>query len=201
MLYRLEEVDRNPDSPTLFSIETKDGKGVINLVGKLDYETQSLHQLRITAQDRSPLEQQKSTSALLLIRVVDIPDEPPVFTFVPPTTKMSESFPIGKEILHVRAVDGDREINNPIEYELSKGPSNLFALHPTTGVLSLTRRLVREDLTRSDFANVSLGDFTLEITAVEISNKSNPSYFSPTGSLVARTEVTIVVVEDINENE
>lgn len=199
VLYRLEEVDRNPDSPPLFSIETKDGKGVISLVGKLDYEKESLHPLRIIAYDRAPAEKQKSTTALLLIRVLDVPDEPPVFTHVPQVTKLSETFPIGKEILHVSAVDGDREINNPIEYELSKGPSNLFALNPTTGVLTLARPLEREELLAgSDHtnSNTSLGTFTLEIIAVELSNKSTPSYFSADGSLVASTELTIIVTDE-----
>lgn len=40
----------------LFSISTVDGQGVIRLVGSLDYEKTSLHQLKIVAVDRATAE-------------------------------------------------------------------------------------------------------------------------------------------------
>lgn len=40
----------------LFSISTVDGQGVIRLVGSLDYEKTSLHQLKILAVDRATVD-------------------------------------------------------------------------------------------------------------------------------------------------
>lgn len=44
-----QEVDKEPNSPETFAIETVEGKGVISLVDQLDYERKSLYQLRILA--------------------------------------------------------------------------------------------------------------------------------------------------------
>jgi hypothetical protein len=41
------------DEKDLFSISTVNGKGVIKLIGKLDYENKFLYQLKILAVDRS----------------------------------------------------------------------------------------------------------------------------------------------------
>lgn len=50
MVYYLQELE---DEENLFSISTINGKGVIRLVGQLDYERSSLHQLRVLAIDRA----------------------------------------------------------------------------------------------------------------------------------------------------
>lgn len=50
MVYNLQEQD-NEDH--VFSISTINGKGVLRLVGKLDYERKFLYQLRVLAVDRS----------------------------------------------------------------------------------------------------------------------------------------------------
>lgn len=45
---RLQEVDKEP-GPETFAIETIEGRGVISLISKLDYERKSLYHLRILA--------------------------------------------------------------------------------------------------------------------------------------------------------
>lgn len=51
VVYHLENVDG--DEKDLFSISTVNGKGVVKLIGRLDYEKKFLHQLKILAVDRS----------------------------------------------------------------------------------------------------------------------------------------------------
>lgn len=49
-MYYLQELDGDDD---MFSITTTNGKGVIRLVGQLDYERKFLYQLRVLAVDRA----------------------------------------------------------------------------------------------------------------------------------------------------
>lgn len=50
VVYYLEELDGDND---VFTISTTYGKGIIRLVGSLDYERKSLYQLRVLAKDRA----------------------------------------------------------------------------------------------------------------------------------------------------
>lgn len=54
MVYHLQDSDSIESN--LFSISTLNGQGVIRLVGSLDYEKTSLHQLKILAVDRATVE-------------------------------------------------------------------------------------------------------------------------------------------------
>lgn len=50
VVYSLQELDGDDD---MFSITTVNGKGIIRLIGQLDYERKFLYQLRIMAVDRA----------------------------------------------------------------------------------------------------------------------------------------------------
>lgn len=54
MVYHLQDADAVESG--LFSISTVNGQGVIRLVGSLDYEKTSLHQLKILAVDRATVD-------------------------------------------------------------------------------------------------------------------------------------------------
>ena len=49
-MYSLQELDGDDD---MFSITTVNGKGIIRLIGQLDYERKFLYQLRVMAVDRA----------------------------------------------------------------------------------------------------------------------------------------------------
>jgi hypothetical protein len=49
-VYSLQELDGDDD---IFSITTVNGKGIIRLIGQLDYERKFLYQLRVMAIDRA----------------------------------------------------------------------------------------------------------------------------------------------------
>jgi len=54
VVYHLQDTDSVESG--LFAISTVNGQGVIRLVGSLDYEKSSLHQLKILAVDRATVE-------------------------------------------------------------------------------------------------------------------------------------------------
>ena len=39
------------------------------------------------------------------------------------------------QVLQVKAVDGDREINSDIEYSITGGPQHIFGINKSTGTL------------------------------------------------------------------
>lgn len=62
MVYHLQDADAVESG--LFSISTVNGQGVIRLVGSLDYEKSSLHQLKILAVDRATVDKVRTLYCL-----------------------------------------------------------------------------------------------------------------------------------------
>lgn len=182
VLYHLQELDGDDD---VFSISTVNGKGVVRLVGELDYEKKFLYQLRILAVDRSNNERVNTGTAAILVKVEDVEDQLPEFLVVSPVTRISEDAQIGSPVLKVKAVDGDRGINNRITYSITKGAQGVFDIDPVFGIVYTVQQLDRESPFNSN------GAYILEITAEEDSRTVSPP---PS----ARTEVTIILT-DVND--
>ncbi|KAK4293966.1 hypothetical protein Pmani_033374 [Petrolisthes manimaculis] len=168
-----------------FTVSTQDGKGVLRLVGDLDYERKSLYQLRVLAVDRAISGRVNTGTAALVVRVRDVEDQPPQFIQAPPVTRIPEDIPVNSGVLEVKAVDGDRGVNNRITYSILEGDKGLFQLDPTSGVLYVKKPLDRE----SPLSNN--GAFIIKIQAEEESLVVSPP---PTRT----TEVT-VLLEDVND--
>lgn len=96
VVYHLQEVEA--DVPK-FSISTQGGKAVVRLVGSLDYEKQTLHQLKVLAVDRAKQGRVNTGTAALLIKVQDVEDQPPEFVRVQPVARVPEGTPVGTPIL------------------------------------------------------------------------------------------------------
>lgn len=183
VVYQLQEQD-NEDH--VFSISTVNGKGVLRLVGKLDYERKFLYQLRVLAVDRSNNDRRNTGTAALVVKVQDIEDQPPEFVVVSPVTRISEDAPVGSSVLQVRAIDGDRGINNKIIYSIVSGAQAVFDIDSDSGKVTTLKPIDREAI-----INNNNGAYILEIQAKEDSKTIFPQP-------VARTEVTIIIT-DIND--
>ncbi|KAG8193980.1 hypothetical protein JTE90_013674 [Oedothorax gibbosus] len=183
VLYQLGNVDK--ETSETFSVQTSHGKGVISLTGKLDFERKSLYQLRVLAIDRANTGRRNTATAAILVKVEDVEDQPPVFISVPSVTRIPEDLPMNSAVLSVKAVDGDRGVNNAITYRISKGSRGLFSIDRTSGLVIVSGKLDREN---TDNRN---GAFILEIEAQEIALGVFPS---PS----VTTEVTIIVT-DVND--
>ncbi|XP_053612756.1 cadherin-23 [Plodia interpunctella] len=182
VLYGLQELDGDLDS---FSVQTINGKGVIRLTNRLDYERKSLYQLRVLAVDRANQGRVNTGTAAILVKVQDVEDQPPEFVVASPVTRISEDAPIGTSVLQVRAIDGDRGINNRISYSIISGGEEQFDIDSSSGIVYTINSLDRED------PNNSNGAYILEILATEESRSVSPL---PS----ATTEVTVIVT-DVND--
>lgn len=90
----------------LFAIDSKDG--VVTTTGKLDYETQSSHNVTIVASDLgSPT---MSSTALLVVSVIDVPEdvqslEHPVFAHRYYEVEVEENVPVPLKLLTLNVTD------------------------------------------------------------------------------------------------
>ncbi|KAI8519523.1 hypothetical protein Bbelb_027800 [Branchiostoma belcheri] len=124
--------------------------GVVSLKEQLDYETSSVYQLRIRAQDGGGSYQGnqvfQSSTTVLIVNVVDEDDQPPLFLGQPFLTRVNEDTLVGTSLITINARDGDYGINNPIIYS-TEGDDGTFSIDSTTGVISLAKMLDRESKT------------------------------------------------------
>uniref|UniRef100_T1IXK9 Cadherin domain-containing protein n=1 Tax=Strigamia maritima TaxID=126957 RepID=T1IXK9_STRMM len=183
VLYELQEPDGKSGK---FQVQTVNGKGVISLVQELDYEKINIYQLEIVAKDQPSFGRRNTATAAILIKVVDVPDQPPQFIHVPSITRIAENLPQGSLVLRVKAVDGDRGVNNQISYSLQEASEHkgLFVIHPSTGQVFVQGTLDRE-------AEGFLDGYILQIEASEVNSTVYPV---PSAS----TEVTVILL-DVND--
>lgn len=80
------------------------------------------------------------TDTTVIVRVMDTNDLSPLFYPNEYTVAVAEDMPLHKSIIKVIAEDADLGINGEIYYSFLEG-SDYFAVHPTSGVITLTRPL------------------------------------------------------------
>lgn len=130
-----------------FSIDEQ--TGVISLERPLDRELQSTYELRALASDQgSP---RLSSVCQVVVSVLDINDNPPVFEHREYTASVSEDVSVGTQLLRVQAASRDTEANGQISYSIISGNEHgLFSVDPRTGTLVLV------DVAGSPHASVCL---------------------------------------------
>nr|XP_012151364.1 PREDICTED: uncharacterized protein LOC105663916 [Megachile rotundata] len=127
-------------------------RGVITLIGELDFETQSMYALTMYATDpyTEPGKDTRNIAGLSVVVVVqDVQDVPPIFTLAPPLTRINNSVQPGDIILRVHAEDGDKGVPREIVYGLvseSNPFTPFFNISETSGEITLARPL--EELTQ-----------------------------------------------------
>ncbi|KAL9851678.1 LOW QUALITY PROTEIN: protocadherin-23 [Geothlypis trichas] len=140
------------NAENLFSVETSvmGSETSYKLVGSLvlssalDRETAASHQLVLLASDHGT--PSLSSTATVLITVLDVNDNPPVFSSPEYHVHVKESIPIGSHITDVSAKDCDAGTNAEITYAIISGNDRgHFCLDGRTGSVNLTKMLDYED--------------------------------------------------------
>ncbi|XP_075356614.1 protocadherin-23 [Mycteria americana] len=143
-------IDGNSDN--LFSVETSvvESETSYKLVGNLvlsnilDRETASSHCLVLLASDRGT--PSLNSTATVLITVLDVNDNPPVFSSPEYHIHVKESIPVGSHITEVSADDCDTGTNAEITYAMISGNDRgHFRLDGKTGSVVLMKKLDYED--------------------------------------------------------
>ena len=113
-----------------FSID--ENTGVMSLERPLDREVQSVYELKARATDQgSP---RLSSVCQVVISVLDINDNPPVFEHREYTATVSEDVAAGTQVLRVQAASRDTEATGEITYSIISGNEHgMFSVEPHTG--------------------------------------------------------------------
>ncbi|XP_023251945.1 protocadherin alpha-8-like [Seriola lalandi dorsalis] len=133
-----------------FSIDTYKGDSVIPelvLQKVLDRETQSVIRLTLTAIDGgTPV---KSGTMVIIINVLDINDNPPVFSQTLYKASVYENVKIGTSIITLNATDLDEGSNGQVLYSFSKvgrgKQTDLFAIDAKTGTVTNKKNINFEE--------------------------------------------------------
>ncbi|XP_062250382.1 protocadherin gamma-A11-like [Platichthys flesus] len=168
--FRLEVKDRG-----------KDGKvPILQLQSPLDREASSSHKLLLTAVDGG--KPPKSGSMEILIDVLDVNDNAPIFTKDVYSAEINENSPIGTIVIRVNATDLDEDVNGEVSYSFGNVNSKvqeMFDVNPSTGEITVKGQL---DYEVDD-------SYEIDIQA------------SDSGAVPLRTDKSITVnIRDVNDN-
>uniref|UniRef100_A0A8C5G2B2 Protocadherin alpha-8-like n=1 Tax=Gouania willdenowi TaxID=441366 RepID=A0A8C5G2B2_GOUWI len=167
-----------------FSLSVHKGESVsaeLVLQKPLDREKQPVIKLTLTAVDGGT--PPKSGASQLIIRVLDVNDNVPIFTQSLFKTSVSENAQLGTSVITVTANDADEGPNGEISYSLSSKDQdhvlNLFHIDEHTGLLTVKGNI----------------DFE-EHSAFEVRVQASDNGYPP---MTAQCKV-LIEVEDLNDN-
>ncbi|XP_071447316.1 cadherin-AgCad1-like [Hetaerina americana] len=151
----------------------------ITVTQPLDYEKKNIYSLDVKALDRN-----FSTILSIIVKVTDIPDEPPVWSSWSPMYTIPEE---NRFSVPLKAYDGDVKINGSIFYKLehSNTSADYFSIDENTGYLHVSE--IDRDIPGND-------EFQFSVMAYEISPQSI-HYPSETA-----VQITFRI-EDIDDNK
>ncbi|XP_067992853.1 protocadherin-23, partial [Melanerpes formicivorus] len=140
------------NAANLFSVETSvvESETSYKLVGRLvlsntlDREMAASHSLVLLASNRGT--PSLNSTATVLITVLDVNDNPPVFSSSEYHVHIKESVPVGSHVTEVTASDCDAGTNAEITYAIISGNDRgHFRLDGKTGAVDLVKTLDYED--------------------------------------------------------
>eukprot|EP00066_Takifugu_rubripes_P019588 XP_011608854.1 PREDICTED: protocadherin alpha-13-like isoform X1 [Takifugu rubripes] len=170
--FRLEVKDRGEDRKMPFLILQK----------ALDREAIKEHRLMLTAVDGG--RPTKSGTMEIIIRVLDVNDNSPVFTKDVYTASLNENSPPGTLVIRVNATDLDEGANGDIIYsfgqELDTRVKNKFDINPRTGDITVAgvidfeeNKMYEIDVQASDKGAVTFStDRTVMIKVTDVNDNT-----------------------------
>ncbi|XP_033119933.1 protocadherin-23-like isoform X2 [Anneissia japonica] len=147
-----EDRDTDDNSHLIFSLretskfQINANTGEITTTKSLDREVLSAYDFIVVVADRGqpPL----SSQAVVHVVVNDLNDNPPTFlNSMAYTAEVLEEQPVGTPVLRVVASDPDKGTNGSVRYSLISG-SRMFHINPTTGEVTTTQVLDREEVSQ-----------------------------------------------------
>ncbi|XP_029378239.1 cadherin-related family member 5 [Echeneis naucrates] len=142
------------DIPNLFTLEGNQLKAA----AVLDYETQINHIVRITCQDTDP--EKFPEEIRIVIRLVNVNDNPPVFSSNLTEISVSEMTPVGTSVGRLAATDLD---GDKLYYTLTSSPDN-FELRSSTDPDILVKTSLDYDKAQNATLVLSVQDTPLATT-------------------------------------
>lgn len=160
--------------------------GELSLRQKLDREELETGHINITVVARDSGKPPNLSQQDIQIIVDDVNDNTPVFQPHLEFVHVFENISIGRELLHITAVDKDQGLNGRVEYDITSGNfNNTFYIHPLDGTIILLEPLDREtfnnyqiDIKAFDFGSPPKQNFTTVQIYVLDANDNEPHFIA-----------------------
>ncbi|XDV15742.1 hypothetical protein PO909_015754 [Leuciscus waleckii] len=144
-IVKVDFLSIDPIVPVTLAVETEADKfsinqatGVLSTKVKLDFEEKSSYTVQLSITDGTNRDE-----ASVLVEVLDINDNSPVFENHPATVSVPEDHKLGDNVTSVTATDADAGFNGEVRYTLLGGAGR-FNVDQETGVITLAAPLDRE---------------------------------------------------------
>ncbi|XP_042620996.1 protocadherin Fat 3-like isoform X1 [Cyprinus carpio] len=185
-------------------IRTNGGSAAI-----LNREVHNNYTLTVKATSKGGLEAYVTVN----VQIMDMNDLRPLFSPTSYTTVISESAPLGASVAQVTATDADIGSNGEFYYFFREDVEE-FAVHPTSGVVSLTAKVNADKNSRFDLEVLAVdrgmkvyGNSGISSTAKLVISVVRINEYAPTLTAVTRYPLisdkepvyAIVTVEDLDE--
>ncbi|XP_066489067.1 protocadherin Fat 1 isoform X4 [Tiliqua scincoides] len=179
-----------------FSID--EFSGIVRLEKPLDRELQAVYTLTLKVEDEGSPRRMSSTGTLV-VSVLDINDNPPVFEYKEYSATVSEDTMIGLEVLQVYAASRDIEANAEITYSIVSGNEHgKFSIDSKTGAIFIIGSLDYESspeyyltVEATDGGTPSLSDVvTVNINVTDI-NDNTPVFSQDTYTAVISEDADV----------
>ncbi|XP_056230340.1 protocadherin Fat 4 isoform X2 [Seriola aureovittata] len=138
-----EDRDYGPNGAIMYCITPEnqylpfsvgEASGLLTLIRELDFEEEVIHQLQIKAADGGWVSRKSMLNVTVV--VMDVNDNPPVFSYSEYLTSVPENSEIGTNVLDVKAADADAGINAQISYSIIAGHVDKFAIDSRNGTIT-----------------------------------------------------------------
>ncbi|XP_006741893.1 protocadherin Fat 1 [Leptonychotes weddellii] len=172
--------------------------GIIQLEKPLDREQQAVYTLTLKAVDQG-LPRRLTATGTVVVSVLDINDNPPVFEYREYGAAVSEDILIGTEVLQVYAASRDIEANAEITYSIISGNEHgKFSIDSKTGAIFILENLDYESsheyyltVEATDGGSPSLSDVaTVSINVTDI-NDNSPVFSQDTYTAVVSEDAPL----------
>ncbi|XP_070819428.1 protocadherin alpha-3-like [Chaetodon trifascialis] len=201
--FRLEVKDRGEDRKVPFLVLQK----------QLDRETAGKHKLRLTAADGG--KPAKSGAIEIIVDVLDVNDNSPVFTQELYSATLKENVPVGTVVIQVNATDLDQGANSEVIYSFGKEVDSklmdVFSIDANTGEIKVIGQIDFEksknyeiDIQASDKGPVPLTtDKSVTITVIDVNDNAPEIEVTSFSSSIKEdskigTTVALISVKDID---
>ncbi|XP_075412906.1 protocadherin Fat 1 isoform X2 [Tenrec ecaudatus] len=185
--------------------------GIIQLEKPLDRELQAVYTLTLKAVDHG-LPRRLTATGTVVVSVLDINDNPPVFEYREYGATVSEDILIGTEVLQVYAASRDIEANAEITYSIISGNEHgKFSIDSKTGAIFILENLDYESsreyyltVEATDGGTPSLSDVaTVSVNVTDV-NDNTPMFSQETYAAVVSEDalleqpVIVVMADDVD---
>jgi hypothetical protein len=195
----LFDIPYKKNRQNLFAIDSKEG--VVTTIGKLDYESQTVHNVTIVASDLgSP---SLSSTALLIVTVIDVPEdlhsmEHPVFAHRYYEVEVEENVPVPLKVLTLNVTEQYRshKLRYSIAGDKNADARSVFRIDPRNGTLFIVESPDRE--------KKALYELVIRLDQYKVGRDMTVMVYPVTnerlGNLGLNEVKVIVRVTDVNDN-